>query len=72
MYNQVRQTVKQLIDNVRYPKRILVIRQSDHQSTYNDYFLYWVSQNFPEAANLFEDQTTDYCQQISRYLPVQN
>ena len=54
MYNQVRQTVKQLINNVRYPKRILVVRQSDHQSTYNDYFLYWVSQNFPEAANLFE------------------
>jgi hypothetical protein len=54
MYNQLRQTVKELVNNIRYPKRILVVRQSDYQSTYNDYFLYWVSQHYPEAANLFE------------------
>lgn len=54
MYNQLRQTVKELVNNIRYPKRILVVRQSDYQSTYNDYFLYWVSQHCPEAANLFE------------------
>jgi hypothetical protein len=54
MYNQLRQTVKKLISNIRYPKKILVVRQQDHQSTYNDYFLYWVSQNYPEARELFE------------------
>ncbi|MEC4815272.1 MAG: hypothetical protein SAK29_18640 [Scytonema sp. PMC 1069.18] len=54
MYNQLRQTVKTLVNNIRYPKRILVVRQKDHQSTYNDYFLYWVSQHYPEARSLFE------------------
>ncbi|MBW4585412.1 MAG: hypothetical protein KME33_09330 [Aetokthonos hydrillicola CCALA 1050] len=54
MYNQLRQTIKDFVNNVRYPKRILVVRQSDHQSTYNDYFLYWISQKVPEAAQLFE------------------
>ncbi|MEC4815276.1 MAG: hypothetical protein SAK29_18660 [Scytonema sp. PMC 1069.18] len=54
MYHQLRQTVKTLVNNIRYPKRILVVRQKDHQSTYNDYFLYWVSQHYPEARNLFE------------------
>lgn len=54
MYNQLRQTFKELVNNIRYPKRILVVRQSDYQETYNDYFLYWVSQHFPEAANLFD------------------
>jgi len=54
MYNQLRQTIRDFVNNVRYPKRILVVRQSDHQSTYNDYFLYWISQKVPEAAQLFE------------------
>lgn len=58
MYNQLRQQVisaiREAVNNVRYPKRILVVRQPDHQSTYNDYFLYWVSQNVPEASRLFE------------------
>ncbi|MBD2201089.1 hypothetical protein H6G33_00540 [Calothrix sp. FACHB-1219] len=46
--------IRDAINNIRYSKRILVVRQRDHQSTYNDYFLYWVSQNVPEAAHLFE------------------
>lgn len=54
MYNLLRQTIRDFINKVRYPKRILVVRQSDHQSTYNDYFLYWVSQKVPEAVQLFE------------------
>ncbi|OUL21685.1 hypothetical protein BV372_31390 [Nostoc sp. T09] len=58
MNNQLRQQVisaiRETINNIRYPKRILVVRQRDHQSTYNDYFLYWVRQNVPEAAHLFE------------------
>ncbi|MEH2321953.1 hypothetical protein [Nostoc sp.] len=58
MYKEFRQQVisaiRDAVNNVRYPKRILVVRQADHQSTYNDYFLYWVSQNVPEAAHLFE------------------
>ncbi len=54
MYNQLRQTIRDFVNNVRHPKRILVVRQSDHQSTYNDYFLYWISQKVPEATQLFE------------------
>lgn len=54
MYNQIHEIIRDTINNIRYPKRILVVRQSNYQSTYNDYFLYWVSQNYPEASKLFE------------------
>ncbi len=54
MYNQIQQRIRDIVNNVRHPKRILVVRQSNHQSTYNNYFLYWVSQNYPEASQLFE------------------
>ncbi len=58
MYQQLRQqlisAIRDTVSNIRYSKRILVVRQSDHQSTYNNYFLYWVSQNVPEARPLFE------------------
>ncbi len=58
MYKQLKQqvisTLRATVNNIKYPKRILVVRQSDHQSTYNNYFLYWVSQNVPEASPLFE------------------
>jgi hypothetical protein len=57
-YQQIRQqligTIRDTLHHMRYPKRILVVRQPDHQATYNNYYLYWISQNVPEARPLFE------------------
>jgi hypothetical protein len=58
LYHQMRQhligTIRDALYNLRHPKRILIVRQPDHQATYNNYYLYWISQNVPEARPLFE------------------
>ncbi len=58
LYQQIRQQLigplRDALFNLRHPKRILVVRQPDHQATYNNYYLYWISQNVPEARSLFE------------------
>ena len=58
LYQQIRQqvigTIRDTLYSLRHPQRILVVRQPDHQATYNNYYLYWISQNVPEARPLFE------------------